>query len=377
MKKPSLIILIFCCTVLLIGCSEERILERLSLPTLIGYDVNEENTEITTTAVIRQVSPEFESRIEIQSATAKTSKGTRIDTNLKTSRKLLAGQLRVILLSETLAKNGIEGALHTTMMNSEISTSVYLAVVEGDTKDLIEYQYPSIKDIGQHVFSLIDQNVEERLTISSTVHEVARDQYSPYKNTVIPIIKRQDESIMIKDVGLFHNGKLAGKLPSKDVFYILLARRDVKHGTLELLLPQDGFDIDDSKQELQIDKLPIAIDSLESKRSIKIVNADTPEFDITIKADCRLLEIHRSVEISKMEDLKKIEKAVNKEIKKELERVIKYGQEVGSDVFGFGDYYFTHTRNPHITEEEWAEKFKNMKVNIKTDIRVLRNGVFE
>ncbi|MFJ8234286.1 Ger(x)C family spore germination protein [Ureibacillus sp. NPDC094379] len=369
--------LFFCCMVLLNGCAEERILERISLPTLIGYDINEENTEITTTAVIRQVSPEFESRIEIQSTTAPTSKGTRIDANLKTSRKIMAGQLRVILLSEDLAKNGIEGSLHTTMMTSEISTSVYLGVVEGDTKALIEYQYPSIKDIGQHIFSLIDQNVEQRLTVSSTVHEVARDQYSPYKNTIIPILKREQDTIVIKDVGLFHKGKLVGKVTSKDVFYILLARKDVKQGSLELMLPKDGFHIDESTQEIKSDKLPIAIDSLKSKKSLKIVNPDTPEFDLTIKAQCRLLEIHRSIEISKMQDLKKIEEAVNKEIKKELERVIKYGQEVGSDVFGFGDYYFSHTRNPKIPEEEWDEQFKNMKVNINTDIRVLRNGVFE
>lgn len=374
MKKFRFIMLIFCCIVLLIGCAEERILERISLPTLIGYDYDQEERKITTTAVIRQVNPEFESRIEVQSDTAATSKGTRIKQNLKTAKKIMAGQLRVILFSEDLAKYGLEGAVHTTSMNSEISTSVYLAVVEGETKPLIEYQYSNIKDIGQHIFNILDQNIEKQHAVSSTLHEVSRDLYSPTTDMALPMIKREDQSISLTHIGLFHKAKMVGKLPIEDVPYIMMLRKKFENGTLEIKLQDGSYDEEDGDaQPIQ----QVAIDSIHSKKSMEIVNPDTPEINVKIDISCRLLEVHRSINISKEGELKKLEDEVNKEIKSQLEKVVQYGQEVGSDIFGFGDFYASHTRNRNLSEDEWNKLFKNMKVNITTEVKILRNGVFE
>ena len=48
----------------LYGCAQTNILDKVGLTTLVGYDVGTED-KIKTTAVIREVNPEFQSNVEI------------------------------------------------------------------------------------------------------------------------------------------------------------------------------------------------------------------------------------------------------------------------------------------------------------------------
>lgn len=58
----------------------------MGLTTLIGYDVGTEH-KIATTAVIREVNPEFQSKVEVLTTENDTSKGNRMEANRKLSKK--------------------------------------------------------------------------------------------------------------------------------------------------------------------------------------------------------------------------------------------------------------------------------------------------
>jgi len=365
-------IVLFLCCLLLVGCAQTRILERISLVTLIGYDLIEEN-KVTSTSVIRQINPEFESRVEIQTETEDTSKGTRIKVDMKTAKTLAAGQLRVVLFGEELAKKGIEQPIHTLMMNNEVSTSIYLAVAKGTSQSLIEYPYKDISDIGQHIYNLMNHNIKQQQAISSTSHEIVRDNYSKIRNFALPILNKEDEFIQLDGIAFFRLGKMVGELSEGDIAYVMMLRGDFDNGTVEM--PLDGKMVDET---IFKDKpLLIAVDSIRSKRSIKVADPEANVFDIKIKIDCRLLEVDSSLRTDDPVILEKIEKAMNKKIKSELTRVLDYSKEIDSDIYGFGEQYAAQVRNANLTEEKWSEMYKNMKVNIDVDVEIIRNGVFE
>ena len=365
-------IVLFLCCLLLVGCAQTRILERISLVTLIGYDLIEEN-KVTSTSVIRQINPEFESRVEIQTETEDTSKGTRIKVDMKTAKTLAAGQLRVVLFGEELAKKGIEQPIHTLMMNNEVSTSIYLAVAKGTSQSLIEYPYKDISDIGQHIYNLMNHNIKQQQAISSTSHEIVRDNYSKIRNFALPILNKEDEFIQLDGIAFFRLGKMVGELSEGDIAYVMMLRGDFDNGTVEM--PLDGKMVDET---IFKDKpLLIAVDSIRSKRSIKVADPEANVFDMKIKIDCRLLEVDASLRTDDPVILEKIEKAMNKKIKSELTRVLDYSKEIDSDIYGFGEQYAAQVRNANLTEEKWSEMYKNMKVNIDVDVEIIRNGVFE
>ncbi|WP_225230270.1 Ger(x)C family spore germination protein [Ureibacillus galli] len=359
----------------LAACTEYRLLERISLVTLIGYDI--EDDQIDATTVVRQINPEFESSVEIHSETAKTSKGTRVKADLKTAKTLMAGQLRVVLFGDELAEEGIGEAIHTLAMNSEITTSIYLGVVEGTSKNLLESEYPNITDIGQHVFNLMDHNIKQQQMISSTLHEVVRDIYSPLRDFTLPVVKKEGEYIDMSGIALFQGGTMVGMLPASDSFYVLLIRQNINDGTLQLILPADLADSTKNKPKHPPKNFPIAIDAINSKRKIKVMDHSKNEIDLTITLDCRLLEIHSSLAIGDQKVTEKIEEAMNKKIESEITRIIKYSQEVNSDIFGFGEHFHAQVRDAKLTEEKWHELYPKMKVNVKIETEIIRSGVVE
>lgn len=373
MRKIKLIVLLFVCCSLIIGCAETKILERISLVTLIGYDNGDEN-KVTATSVVRQINPEFESRVETQTETEATSKGTRMKLDMKTAKKIAAGQLRVVLFGEDLAKQGIEESIHTLLSNSEISTSVYLAVARGESKTLIEQSYQGISDIGQHLYNLIDHNIDQQQLISPTLHEIGRDNQSKVRNFALPILKKEGQFIEIAGTAFFNKGKMVGELPASDNFYLIMICDSFKSGTLELSLDSGSII---SSVETKGDTLNIAVDSLKSKRVIKVTDPEKDEFDLNIHMKCRLLEASNKLDISDPKVNGKIEKAMNKKIESEISRIIQYTQEIESDIFGFGEQYRSQVRGAKLTEDKWMEMYKAMKLNINVDVEIIRNGVYE
>lgn len=374
MKKLKILFLILASFTLIGGCAEQKILERLSLITLIGYDLGEGEEKLSSTVVIRQINHEFKSNVETLSATANTSKGTREEISLQVSKKVVSGQLRVVIFGEEFAKAGIGQYIYYLLMNPEISKGVYLSVVEGETKPFLEYPYENITDISEHISNLLEHNVEREKLSSSTLHETGRDYYSPTRDIILPIIKRKENVIEISGIALFRNEQMVGRLPAEDIFYVKMLRDGFNKGIFELVL--DGKNLESVAEGEAPDEVMIAFDSIKSKNTIKLVNQTTPEFDFNINIKLRLSEIDDAIQMGKKKTTELLQEEINKKLESELAKIIQYSQELNADVFGFGEYYEKYVKKSNITSEEQDEMYPNMKVNIHVNSTIIRSGVF-
>ncbi|MFJ5766537.1 Ger(x)C family spore germination protein [Lysinibacillus sp. NPDC093210] len=373
MKKLRHIIILLLLFIFLYGCAETNILDQVGLTTLVGYDVGKEE-KIATTAVIREVNPEFQSKVEVLTTEDTTSKGSRMKSNRKLAKKIMVGQMRVILFGEEVAKDDIHYYINTNLENASVSNGLYMAVVEGETAPLLKYEYKNIDDIGQHIYKLLEQNIKQEYMISPTLHEIAHDYYTTGKDIAMPILKRDKELVELSGVALFKEGKMVSKLSAKDSFYIKVVRDTFKVGIFETTLQEDDVTPTLLKKA---EKIPVAFDAIQSKRDIKLVNASKTEFDLNIKMKARVLEIHKEINLGNPKQVAELEKAISKKLSKEISRVIAQSQEVQSDVFGFGEKYRSTVRNSNLTKEKWHEMYKDIKVNVKVDFVIVRNGVFE
>ncbi|WP_141904375.1 Ger(x)C family spore germination protein [Lysinibacillus sp. Y5S-8] len=360
--------------VFLYGCAQTNILDKVGLTTLVGYDIGKEE-KIATTAVIREVNPEFQSNVEVLTTENDTSKGNRMEANRKLSKKIMVGQMRVILFGEELAKDDLRYYLDTNLENASVSNGIFMAVVEGEAAPLLKYEYKNIEDIGQHIFRLIEQNVKQEYMISSTLHQIAHDYYSIGKDLAMPILKRDDELVELSGVALFKGSKMVSTLPVKDSFYVKIVRDTFKVGLYETIL--DKEDVPSKTLQKKGNKITVAFDAIHSKREIQLIDADKPTFDLNIKIKSRVLEVYPDINQGDPKSVSALEKAIEKKLSKEVSRVIAHSQEVESDIFGFGEKYRSSVRHSELTKEKWHEMYKDMKVNVHVDFVILRNGVFE
>ncbi|MBW9234321.1 hypothetical protein JQK62_19035, partial [Leptospira santarosai] len=143
MKLIKLLFIFIFLLISIAGCAEQKLLEQIGLTTLLGYDLGE-NEKLSTTAVIRQVNPEFQSNVEIVSAENETARGSRAQINRKTSKKIMSGQMRVVLFGEELAAEGIAHHIDTLSKNSDTSGGVIVAIVEGETNRYLNINFKKL-----------------------------------------------------------------------------------------------------------------------------------------------------------------------------------------------------------------------------------------
>lgn len=374
MNKLKVTLVVLLSLFFLYGCVQTNILDKVGLTTLVGYDKGSEH-KIETTAVIREVNPEFQSKVEVITTENDTSKGNRMEANRRLSKKIMVGQMRVVLLGEELAKEDIRYYLDTNLENADVSNSIYMAVVEGRTAPFLTYEYKDINDIGQHIYKLIEQNVRQEFMINATLHQIAHDYYSIGKDLAMPIIKRNQEFVELSGVALFKGGKMVSKLPAKDSFYVKIVRDTFKVGLYETILDND--DIPSKILQKPADKITIAFDATHSNRELTLVDAKKPEFDLDINIRSRVLEVFPDINQGDRKSVAELEKAIERKISKEIARVIAHSQEVESDIFGFGEKYRSIVRHSNLTREKWHKLYKDMKVNVNVKFVILRDGVFE
>lgn len=369
MKSLKVYIIILWIFILLTGCADRKILEDIGLITTVGYDLVG-NNKIRSTMVVLQIDPEAVRNIDVISSEGLTSKGGRLNANLKTSKELQSGQLRVALYGEEIARRGIKPYVDTLARDPSISDLTYLAIVEGSTKDLLKYEYRNIPDVGQQLFNQIEQLTDKEQISNSTLQEVQQSYYSDGIDPILPILKRDGELIRVTGNAIMRNDKIVGKLSPDDSFYVKLIRDQYHAGSIEL-----SFEMKDENGKEQ--KVTTVIDMILSSRDLSLKDKNIPQFDLKLNIKARLLEIQGDIDLTIPRNVKQLEKALNNKIKKEAKKVITYSQKRNSDIFGFGEVYRSSVRHADLSKGKWHEKYKNMTYTIKVDFRLVRTGITE
>jgi spore germination protein len=368
----------FCISIsilLLCGCAEPKVLDRLGLNTTVGYDLGKDGY-ILGTAVELKIDPHTPKDVVIVESKSLTIRGILANANKTTSRRLTSGQLRVIIYGEDLLAQGQTKIAQTLTSDPIISDMTFLAMTDGKARDLLHLKLEHIPDIGIHIFRFIEQNTEAKTMPSSTMQEVLHTHFTVGKEPVMPIISKNDhEGVLFSGVAIFKGAKLVGKINTDQSFYLGLIIDKYKSGSKDVLIESESPKLKGGNERSH--KTVAALDSIQSSSDIKLINRDKPEFDIDIKLSARLLEITSSIDIGNPQNMKLIEKEIEKSMKKDIEKLIAYCQSKNSDVFGLGDTYRSAVRHSNLTDEKWYKMYKNAKVNIKVDFSVIRTGLNE
>jgi spore germination protein len=356
----------------LTGCAEPQILEEIGLVTTVGYDVGEKGL-INGTAVELKIEPDAKTDIKVVESRAYSIRGLKTEANKKTSKRLLSGQLRVIVLGEELAKQGVLHVSETLTKDPSISDLAYLSIAEGEARDLLKLKDEHIPDISMHLYRLIEQNTEGELMPSATLQEVLHRYYTEGRDPFMPILKKIDKEVVFSGVGIFKDDRLVGRISTDQSFYLKLINDKYKAGSTDLVFMSESPKLRGMSQTEG--KTVISLDTIHSSSDIKLINKKNLEFEIKVKLNARLIDINSDIDLTKSNKIKLFEKEVSKEMEKRIEKLISYCQSKNSDVIGLGEVYRVSVRNSKLTKKKWHEMYPNAKVNVNVDFKMMRSGI--
>jgi spore germination protein len=313
--------LFFC--LLLSGCSEEKIIDRIKIIESIGYDTNG-NTYKSSSSY---AAFEKNLRLHLFTAESQTFSGVWISLTAQSDDQVVLGQMRTIVISEKLARKGIQELVKGLLRDQFISNNSHVLITNGDANEILT---ENLQNPPFFLSDLVKQNMAKGNTPFTNTHLMLDQYYGEGQDVFLPVVnKNKNGSLHLDGVGVFKKNKLRLLLNKKEALFIKLLKDKSRTMT--------GY------YELQTDQNEtIHFKILQGKCTFSTPRKDKVIISLKLKTELRDLPITISaIEKSDFLDLKK---KIEQHISKELSELLKKLQLNTVDPVGFGELY----RNLHL-----------------------------
>ena len=369
----------------LTGCWDKRELNELAITLAMGIDKVENEYQITVQVVVpSEVS--MKGSTGGATVTLFTARGETVYEALRkmtkdSPRKIYPGHLRMLVIGEELAQEGLGESLGVLSRDWEFRPDFYVVIAKDVTATEILNVTTDIDSIpANKMFNSLKVSKEAWSgTDGITLNELIADLISDGKEAVltgIQIIGNQEigsskqnvetiskaAQIQYDNLAVFKKDKLVGWLTEKESRGYSDITNSVTTTVTPISCPEEG------KATIEV----IQFNS-DVKGNIK---KGKPEVDITIKAEGNVGEVECKINLTELGTIEELEKTYEKEVTEIIiETFDTVQKKYKTDIFGFGEAI--HRSNPKEwkkMKENWDEEFSNLTVNVKVDLKIRLTG---
>lgn len=347
---------------LLSGCVEKEILDDIAIEIARGYDFEDEN-KIRGTMLVYNFQPDKSIENTLLSTSASTSRELVNKLQEQSSDPLSEGSIEVFLFGKTLASEGFIDYIDAPLRNASIGARLFLVIVDGNAQDLLKGNYGN-RGNAIYISNLLNHNIKNQNLPKTNLQLFFNDYYQLGKSVYLPQIKKiADDKLEINGISFFKTEKikLVDTIDNEKMFYFKLLVDKFSEGTHKV---QSGDD-------------EAIVKSITSTHKMKLTKRDPYMVTVHIKIKGIIRE-YTGPGILTKEVIRKYEKKMEEEVNKESEALIKRFQEHEIDPIGFGYFIKSKTRGFGL-DKKWEEsdRYKNITVKVKTDVKIVESGVIE
>jgi len=282
-------------------------------------------------------------------------------------KRLFFSVAQVLIISESLAREGIEEILDFFERHHEVSYLMNVLVARGVSPDEILRIESDIDPIpGVYIYGTVENSVS-RGTVKKTMlidllKEIACKGKQPSIGQITIV---GEKKVKTKGLGVFRDGKLVGWLDKDETRGVMFAVDRVESAIVNVL-------VDEGKAALEVVRSRGTV-------SVDVENDEPVKLVVRVKVEANVGEYEVKGKLEAPERIKILEKALADEIRKEIGMAIdKCQKEYVSDIFGFGSYlYRFHNRCWKKVGNEWDEVFSELPVEIDVDAAIKRVGMIK
>ncbi len=378
MKKMIFIIpIIF----LLTGCYNYREINELAI--VSGVSISKVGDEIElTTEVINPKKEQDASSGEEPEFIIYTSRAKSVQEAIRkmikeSPRKMYGAHIEILVIDEGIAREDLMDILDFFARDPEIRSE--FKVLVGKSDDVLKITTPLEKISSENIQNSLENN-NQYLGFANVVtyHELISNVLNPNIELVLPVLSMKGnvnlgedkENItdtlvnatpIIDGMAIFRNNKLKGYLNEEEALTYNILRNSAKN----FFVRTSGHDNEYIVHE---------IIRLSSKMEF---DRNKNEMKITLTGKSAISEVNEKIDLENLEEVSKLERKLNQELKKIVERsILSIQKEYNSDIFGFGDIIYKSYPKyfQKIKDEFKKDGFQNLKVNVSVKIKGQEKG---
>lgn len=293
------------------------------------------------------------------------------------TRRLILSHMQVIVISEELAEEGLEGVLDFLVREREIRDDFNIVIAKGsEAKEILSVNYVLQKSSslklnaqlatlqkeygGDPAVRLQEFSDAVRSNGKEAIVEVVEIEGDPEKGKEVTNMQSMipDARVIVTGAGIFLGGNLVGHFSISDVRNFSIIMNRIRGTNYSIPCSETGV---------------LGIRVTQAETDIKITYPeDRPVIAVETGIEAFLNSSTCDDDLSKISTYQNFEKKINEHIEKEIFQTIQKAQEVESDVFGFGEKMFIQRHQQYKKiEDKWPKQFAkaDIKVRVKTQLR--------
>jgi spore germination protein KC len=285
------------------------------------------------------------------------------------SGRLFFGHLRVIVVSEEMAKKGLQNLNDYFRRNPEVRRMAWLMISDGNAEKLMKAA-PELERVpALYLMATLDNAVRSGKLPTNYVGMFWSNSVKKGQEAYLPYVElKSKQNIELKGMAYFKNEEMLGATKPLEI---------AEYMQIKGLNPAGyrGF----VKLEGTNNTVTIYSTSRKSKLDVQIRN-NRLYFTVSIFTEINLEEkINEKFDVNNSQIIKEIELANKASTIKIAEGLIEEMKLKKSDIFGFGEY--VRAKKPRYwnreikTKERWQEMFQNINVEIKVNSKIRRVGM--
>lgn len=333
------------------GCSpftENNIIEEISPITFLSISKGEKG-KIKVSTIVPPLSDEKKS---VMSQEVSLLKEGVQKYNLNFYQETKSGQMRMLLISDELGKEGIMSIINVLLTDPDISLRIYLVIVKGNLEEYMDSQLDKDENFDYTFYRMLKHYEEKNqgeLTVVN-LHQFKNLLYTPYSDPYLPVFKISDDGVDYEGTGLFQDDKLVEIISSSDDRIFQLINND------------HYLDV------LPIHEFEVVLGHVRSKIIVDI-DSTYSTMTYTVNIDTMIEEYRGEKQLFDPKELENLKKDIETHLEKQTHELFKKMQELKVDPLQLG----MRTKRPFskpMEEKKWIEIFEKMDIKIKYNINI-------
>lgn len=367
------------------GCWNRRELNQLSFVMALGIDKHDNQIELSAqVANVGEIGmgPSTEGGTSVSNfhvVSPNIYEGLRKMTSLA-PRELYLSHLRMLVISEELAREGVRDVLDFFMRNEQMRPDYFVAIAKDvQAKEVLSTLTPTEKIPANKLYSSLktSQNLWAP-TLAVHVDEFVANLVALGKEPVLTGLKsngpiavpNKENKLKMSDapvgliftqIGVFRGDRLVGWLNEQESKGYNYISGNVKSTVGHVPLPGGG---------------EAAIHILRTKSKVTaIMKEGKPVFTVNLQLEGDVGEVEGSIDLTKSESIYRLEQAMEKKLKEGMEVAVSKAQKLESDIFGFGEVL--HRSDPGTWKQmksNWPSYFVKSEAIFQVDAKLRRTG---
>ncbi|WP_159885309.1 Ger(x)C family spore germination protein [Paenibacillus puerhi] len=373
---------------LMSGCWNRKELNELGITSALGFDY--QNGRIQVTAQVMDPgeisnrsggSSSGRAPVTLYEETAGSVMEALRSLTTKSPRKIYLSHLRIVIINEQLAKNGIRSIIDFLSRDHELRRDFYILVAKNSTAREILNTFTTIEKIPANkiynslkvaeenwapvfgtnleylIYSLVTEGLNPLLPGISIVGDA---KLGEKKENVEHI--SSPARLTITGLAVFRGDRLIGWMSRSEGVGANFITNKVKSTVIRVACPES--------------KGSVTLELMRTQSRMKIASHQgQPAINIEVSGEANIGDVECSLDLSDPQTITNLEKALDMRITTLMKQAIKNSQKINSDIFGFGNAIYQQKPKLWLTlSDHWRDKYPEFPSRVKADIRIRRTG---